>query len=108
MNRPLERRQRVLASVYDHYGEAAQWTQGGGPPTGCVVRRRGGEGLAGYGDSQAIVGEAWMRVRVTEPFEPGRGDLIEIVDTGEKFQVGNRPRKTKTGLEWVIEPIGLG
>lgn len=105
MSRPLERRQRVLASVYDHYGEAAQWAQGGGQPVGCLVRRRGGEGLAGYGDSHAIIGEGWMRLRVTETFEPMRGDLIEIDATGEKFQVGNRPRKTKTGLEWVIEPI---
>ena len=103
---PSARRSRLMASLYGTYGEAATWQpQGGGSALAVAVRRTGGEDVIGFGDSQAIVSIGELRVRRTEIAAPEAGATVTILETGEVFKIASEPRLTKTGMEWLCEPV---
>lgn len=101
-----ERRARLLDALYRTFGEAATWSPlGGGSGISLTVRRKSGEGLVAFGDSQAILGAGEMRVRKSEIAAPAKGDRVALVEGGEEFKIGDHPYLTPTGQEWVLNPV---
>ena len=99
-----ERRTRLLASLYDQYGETADWTPQGGAADQVTVRRRTADVELAYGQSETLAASNLFRVRVEEvAARPQPGDRVDLPETDEAFEVIAAGRRVHNGLEWLFE-----
>ncbi len=102
MSSVADRRARLLDAVYASYGEDAAWTPGDGLSP-VRVKREEAEADLQLGQSRVRVGTIILRVRKAEVAAPAKGDLVDIVDTLERFKIVARPELERFGLEWICE-----
>lgn len=97
------RRAKLLAALYDKFGEAAGWTPaGGGSAAPVTIRRKTGDVIVGFGESEAVASQDILRVRASEISAPVTGDVVSITGA-ETLVILGQPRRAKQGLEWICE-----
>lgn len=98
-----DRRAKLLAVLYAKFGEAAGWSaSAGGAAVPVTIRRKTGDVIVDFGDSQAVASQEILRVRAAEVSAPTEGDRVEIAGA-ETLRILGQPRRAKQGLEWICE-----
>lgn len=104
------RRARLLAVLYDQFGEPAIWTPAdGGAAIPCTIRRKGEDVAFGFGQAEALAPKDLIKVRASEVARPAEGDVVTILNAlggqpVEAFRIAAEPMRRKAGTEWLCEP----
>lgn len=106
MSAPQARRAQLLAALYARFGEPAAWTPAaGGAAAAVTVRAKNEEAVVGFGASEVIAAQNFLRVRVAEVVTARKGDQAAVGEAPDvrTFKVIGDPRLVHSGLEWLCE-----
>lgn len=106
-------RARLLAVLYEQFGEPADWTPvAGGSAVRVTIRRKGGDMSFGLGQAEVLAPRTGLKVRASEVAHPEEGDQVVILDPVtlqpvESFVLAAEPMRVKAGYEWMCDTAQL-